>query len=153
MAAYAALAGDRFIQVVAGLGAAGSGVVALGLVIRKPLLLPWGIAGVGAGYAVFLSLRADTVDTRAPLVAAALFTAAELAFWSVEFGVGRRDRLVVVRRVSLLAVEAFGTALLAALLLVVAGGARAGLGLEALGVLAAVGSVAIVAVLTARAKS
>jgi hypothetical protein len=153
VAAYAALAGDRFGQVVVGLGVAGTAVLALGLLIRQPLLLPWGIAGVGAGYAVFLSLRADTVDSRAPLVAAALFVAAELAFWSVELGVGRRERAVVLRRVSLLAAEAFATALLAALLLVVAGGARAGLGFEALGVLAAVSSVAIVAVLTARAKS
>src|SRR5439155_12961262 len=71
VAAYSALAGDRLVQVVAGLGAAGCALVALALALRQAFLLAWGIAGVGAGYAVFLSLRSGTVDSRAPFVAAA----------------------------------------------------------------------------------
>jgi hypothetical protein len=150
---YAALAGDRLVQVVAGLGAAGCALVALALAARQAALLAWGIAGVGAGYAVFLSLRSGTVDSRAPFVAAALFAAAELAFWSVQRGLGRSEGPVLARRVGVLAAEAFAAALLGALLLVLATGARAGLGLEAMGVLAAVATVGIVALLTARSRT
>jgi len=127
--------------------------VALALLTRQTLLLAWGVAGVGAGYAVFLSLRSGTVDSRAPFVAAALFTAAELAFWSVEPVLGRSQAQVVVRRIGVLAAEGFAAALLGALLLVVATGARAGLALETMGVVAAVATVGIVALLTVKPRS
>jgi len=153
VAAYSALSGDRLVQVVAGLGAAGCVLVALALAARQAFLLAWGIAGVGAGYAVFLSLRSGTVDPRAPFVAAAVFAAAELGFWSVQPGLGRSERTVLARRVGVLAAEAFAAALLGALLLVLATGARAGLGLEAMGVLAAVATLGIVALLTARSRT
>jgi hypothetical protein len=82
-----------------------------------------------------------------------VFAAAELAFWSLEPALGRSDGAVVVRRVGVLAAEALAAALLGALLLVLASGPRAGLGLVAMGVLAAAATVGIVALLTARSRT
>jgi hypothetical protein len=137
---------------VAGIGAAGWALVAVAIAGRWPSLLPLGLAGVGAGYAVFVSFRTGTADPRAPIVCAAFFAAAELAFWSIEVRVGRSERIVVVRRLVLLVVGALGAALLGALLLVLAGSTSGGVGLEAIGVLAAVLALALVAALAGRAS-
>jgi hypothetical protein len=150
--AYAVAAGDRLPEVVAGVGTAGWVVTVVALAGRWPSLLPWGLAGVGACYAVFLSLRSATVDSRALFVAAGFFAAAELGFWSVERRAGRSERTVVVRRLVIIVSGALGTAVLGGLLLVLAAGATAGAGLEAIGVLAAVVTLAIVAVLAGRAR-
>jgi hypothetical protein len=138
--------------VVAGVGAAGWALSALAIAGRWPSLLPLGLAGVGAGYAVFVSFRAGTADPRAPIVCAAFFAAAELAFWSIEVRAARGERIVIVRRLVLVIVGALGAALLGALLLVLAGSASGGVGLEAIGVLAAVLALALVAVLAGRAS-
>jgi hypothetical protein len=150
--AYSATAGDRLPQVVAGVGAVGWAVTALALVGRWPSLLPWGVVGVGAGYTVFLGLREGTVDPRAPIVGAALFAAAELGFWSVEPRQGWREPSVLVRQIVFVCAGALGTALVGALLLVLVAGASGGVGFEAIGVGAAVLTLAIVAVLTARSR-
>jgi hypothetical protein len=138
--------------VVAGIGAAGWALAALAIAGRWPSLLPLGLAGVGAGYAVFVSLRAGTADPRAPIVCGAFFAAAELAFWSMEVRAGRGERIVVIRRIVLVVVGALGAALLGALLLVLAGSTSGGVGLEAIGVLAAVLALALVAGLAGRAS-
>jgi hypothetical protein len=147
--AYSVAAHDRRPELVAGIGAAGWALTAAALAGRWPSLLPLGLVGVGAGYTVFLSLRERTVDARAPLVAAAFFAAAELAFWSIEREEGRRDRSVLARRLVLLGGSALGVALLGALLLVLTSGVSGGVGLEAIGVVAAVATVAIVTWLAA----
>ncbi len=138
-------------QVVAGVGAAGWVAAAIAVAGRLPSVLPLGLAGVGAGYAVFVGLRTGTADSRAPFVGAAFFAAAELAFWSIEVRAGRSERVVVIRRLVLVTVGALGAALLGALLLVLAAGTSGGVGLEAIGVLAAVLALALVAGLAARA--
>ena len=145
------MAGDRLQQIVAGTGAAGWAVAAVAIGGRLPSLLPWGLVGVGAGYAVFVGLRTGTADPRAPFVCAAFFAAAEFAFWSIEVRAGPSEPVVVIRRLVLVIVGALGAALLGALLLVLAAGTTAGLGLEAIGVLAAVLALALVAGLAARA--
>jgi hypothetical protein len=127
-------------------------ITALALAGRWPSLLPWGIVGVGAGYTVFLALREGTVDPRAPIVAAALFAAAELGFWSVEPREGWREPTVLVRRIVFIGASALGTALVGALLLVLVAGTSGGVGFEAIGVGAAVLTLTIVAVLTARSR-
>jgi hypothetical protein len=132
--------------------AAGWTVAALALIARLPALLPLGVAGVGAAYALFLSLGADTVDRRAPLVAALLFLGAETGFWSLEPRDAVAERAVLVRRLALIAAAALGAALLASLLLVAAADVSGGVGLEALGVLAAVVVLSIVTVLTVRSR-
>jgi hypothetical protein len=150
--AYSVAAGDRFVQAVLGVGAAGWALTLAALIGRWPSVLPWGFVGAAASYTVYLSLRHGTADSRAPFVAAALFVAAELGFWSVERTAGRNERAVVVRRLAVIALGTLGTALLGSLLLVVAASVSGGLGLEAIGVLAAVGVLATVAVLAARSR-
>lgn len=130
---YAAVASDRLPEVVSGVGAAGCFLVALALVLRQPPLLPLGLAGVGAAYAVYAALRGGGADGRAPFVAAAVFCAAELAFWSFDATGG-----VLLRRLALLVAAALATASVGSLLLTIASESSGGVGLEAAGVAAAV---------------
>ena len=151
MVAYAVAAGERLPQVVAGVGAAGALTAAVALVLRRPSVLPIGIVGVGAAYGVFLGLRHGTVDTRAPFVAAAIFAAAETGFWSVEPLAARATGQATVRRALLIAGSALLAALAGSVLLVISSGVNGGVALEAVGVAAAVGTAAVVAVVAARA--
>lgn len=151
MVVYAFVAGDRLSVVVAGVGAAGISTAALALTFRWPRVLPLGIVGVGASYAIFVALGGHSVDTRAPFVAAAVFAAAETGFWSVEPSSTRAARAVAVRRVALIAAASLVTALAGSVLLVVSAGASGGVALEAAGVAAAVSAAGVVAALAARA--
>jgi hypothetical protein len=144
------LAGHRLGAVVAVLAGIGLVVTALALASRWAPLLPVGFVGVGAAYAVFLSLRPGAVDTRAPLVAAAFFIAAELSFWSIERRSWRSEGQVVFRRVALLVSAGLATAIVGGLLLLIASERRSGIGQEAAGVAAAVLTLAVVAVLARR---
>jgi hypothetical protein len=151
--AYSVIAGDRLVAVVAAIGGIGLVVTAFALVGRWSTLLSWGLVGVGAGYAVFLSLRQDAVDARAPLVAAAFFTAAELSFWSIERRNWRSEGRVVIRRLALIAAAGLTTAIVGGLLLLVASGRRVRTGQEAAGVAAAVLTLAVIALLARRSRS
>ena len=145
-------AGDRLVAAVTALAGVGVFVTALALVSRWATLLPWGFVGVGAAYAVFLSLRPGTVDARAPMVAAAFFIAAELSFWSIERDSWRSEGQVVVRRLALLVSAGLATAIVGGLLLLITSGRRSGIGQEAGGVAAAVLTLAVVAVLARRSR-
>jgi hypothetical protein len=145
-------AGDRLVAAVTALAGVGVFVTALALVSRWATLLPWGFVGVGAAYAVFLSLRPGTVDARAPMVAAAFFIAAELSFWSIERRSWRSEGQVVVRRLALLVSAGLATAIVGGLLLLITSGRRSGIGEEAAGVAAAVLTLAVVAVLARRSR-
>ena len=149
---YSATAGARLQEVIAGIGAAGLVLVAVALVGRWHSVLPLGLVGVGSAYAVYLSLRSDTIDSRAPLVAAALFLGAESAYWSLERQEGRAERAVQARRVGAIGAGAFATALVGGVLLVVAGGAGGGSALEAVGLVAAVLLLAVIAFLAGRTR-
>jgi len=137
---------------VTSIGCIGLSITALALVGRWATLLPWGFVGVGAGYAVFLSLRAGTVDARAPLLAAAFFVGVECSFWSIDRRSWRSDRQVVLRRVVLLSLAGLATAILGGLLLLVASVRGAGVGYEAAGVVGAVLTLAVVAFLVRRSR-
>jgi hypothetical protein len=137
---------------VAVLGGLGLLVAALALVSRWAPLLPWGFVGVGAAYAVFLSLRPGTVDARAPMVAAAFFIAAELSFWSIERRNWRSERQVVVRRLALLVSAGLSTAIVGGLLLLLTSERRSGIGQEAAGIVAAVLTIAVIAALVRRSR-
>jgi hypothetical protein len=137
---------------VTSIGCIGLLVTAVALLGRWAALLPWGFAGVGAGYAVFLSLRPGTVDEGAPLLAAAFFVAAELSFWSIERRSWRSDSQVVVRRLALLFTAGLGTAIVGGLLLLVTSSRGIGVGYEAAGVAAAVLTLAVIALLARRAQ-
>ena len=143
---YAAVASDRLPAVGAGVGAGGCLLVAIGLARRRAVVLPLGLAGVGAAYAVYLALRTGGADPRAPFVAAAIFAAAEFAFWSVAASEG-----LVVRRLSLLAAAVLAAAFLGSMLLWLAADSSGGVGLEAAGAAAAVLTLVVVAALAGRA--
>lgn len=149
---YSVSEATRLPELVVGIGAAGLALAAVGLVGSWPSVVAAAIAVVGATYAVELSLGPRTVDRWAPLLAAALFAAAELGFWSIEPAAARPERAVLVRRLLFLAAAALAVGLVGSVLLYAAAGATGGLGLESLGVAAAVMTLAIVAWLARRAR-
>jgi hypothetical protein len=146
------VAGDRLVAVVAALGGVGLSVTAIALVSRWSAILPFGFVGVGAAYAIFLSLRPGTVDARAPLVAAAFFIAAELSFWSIERRGWRSEWNVIGRRLALLVSAGLATAIAGGLLLLIASERRSGIGQEAAGVAAAVLTLSVIAALVRRSR-
>jgi hypothetical protein len=150
---YADLASDRLPEVAGGVGTAGCVLTALALALRLPSVLPVGLAGIGASYGVFLGLRTGSVDPRAPLVAAALFAAAELGFWSLRPGAGRSERQVLVRRVAALIATAVLVGLTGSLLLALTSGVNGGTGLEAAGVAAAALTLGAIALLASRSSA
>lgn len=150
--AYAVVASDRLAEVVGIVGVAGGALMAFALCTRWRSVFPLGIALVGASYGVFLGIHNGPVDQWAPAVAAALFVAAELGFWSLERSPSRSEGAVLLRRVGGLAGAAVVTALIGSLVLVVATGASGGVPLEAAGVGAAVLAVAAIARLASRAS-
>jgi hypothetical protein len=131
---------------------AGGVLMAFALATRWRTVFPFGIALVGASYGAFLALRNGSVDGWAPAVAAALFVAAELGYWSLERSPSRSERTVVLRRLAGLAGAAVVTALVGSFVLVVATGAAGGVALEAAGVAAAILAVAFIARLASRAS-
>jgi hypothetical protein len=137
---------------VAALGGLGLLVTAIALVSRWAALLPWGFVGVGAAYAVFLSLRPGTVDARAPMVAAAFFIAAELSFWSIERRGWRSEWNVIGRRLALLVSAGLATAIVGGLLLLITSERRSGIGEEAVGIAAAVLTLVVIAALARRSR-
>jgi hypothetical protein len=144
--AYAVARSDRLPELVAGLGSAGCALAVVALATRRPTLLPLALSGVGAAYTVFLALR-DTSDGGAPFVAAALFCAAELAFWSV----GTTVSQLVARRLGVLAAAVVATALVGSLVLTLAAETSGGVALEAAGVVAAIAVLLLIAAQAGRA--
>jgi hypothetical protein len=117
---------------------------------RLPALLAWAIALVGAEYAVFLSFR-TTVDRWAPLVAGVVFLAAELGYRAIEPSDPVPERDVVARGALWLVGGVLTAVALGSVLLAAAGGANAGLGFEALGVVATVAALSFLVGVVARA--
>jgi hypothetical protein len=148
--AYADVASDRLPAVAGAVGIAGCVLMAFALFTRWTSSFPFGIALVGGAYGVYLGIHNGAVDQWAPAVAAALFAAAELGFWSLERSPAHSEGAVLWRRIGGLAAGAVVTALVATLVLVVATGASGGVGLEAAGVAAAVLAVAVIARLATR---
>jgi hypothetical protein len=146
----AVVAGHRLSWVVASVGAAGLALTALALPGRWPSLLPLGLAAVGGSYGVFLSLRGGGIDAGAPAVAAGLFVAAELGFWSLEGAAARYDAAAAARRLGGIAAAAVATGLVGSLVLAATSGVSGSVGLEAAGVGAAVLTLAAIALLASR---
>ena len=132
------------------MGIAACALLAVALVGRWPVLVTWALAGLGAEYALFLRMRHDAVDTRAPAVAAGLIVAAELAFRAVEPEAARLERRLFVRSASAVGGAAAGAAVIGGVLLLAAGSASSGLALEGVGVGAAVVAVAVAVRIAAR---
>jgi hypothetical protein len=148
---YAAAADDRLRFVVIGLGAAGCVLMLLAFPRRWAPLLPLGLTGVGGSYGLFVALHGGSVDAGAPLVAAALYGAAELGYWSLERG-ARYRRGPAARRLAGVVLGALVTALVGSIVLVAASGVSGGVGLESLGVAAAFLTIGAIALLASRAS-
>jgi hypothetical protein len=132
--------------------AVAAAVLAGALVLRRPLAIPFALAVLAAPYVALLGFEADALDARAPVLAAALFAVAELAYWSLELRGSLADEPgTYLRRLSLLAALVVvslvgGTAILA---LVAEVGTR-GTALDVAGAAAALGAVALLALAAAR---
>ena len=82
LASYAAAAADRLGPVLGALGAAAFLLLALGLSLRLPVLVPWALAVLGTEYTAFLYLGGG--GRLLPLYAGAFVFVAELAHWALE---------------------------------------------------------------------
>ena len=129
------------------------GVVALvaALVLGWSSLVPASVVLLGSAYAVHLALDDPTLDTRAPLLAAGLLLASELAYWSLEERQHvRTEAREQLRHLAVVAVLALGGLFVGAVLLAVADVARTrGLAIDLVGA-AAAASALLLLVLVAR---
>jgi hypothetical protein len=147
--AWLALAADAGVLVRANGAAAiaASAALAVALTLRAAILVPVAVLLVGAEYAALLGFEGEAIDLRAPLVAAALYAASELAYWSLELRGGVVDEAgTYLRRLALLAAFLLATvALGVGLLALVETVPTQGVALEVVGAAAAVGAVALLA--------
>jgi hypothetical protein len=130
-------------------------LLAVGLVLSIPVTVPAAVALLGAEYVAILGFEADTLDTRAPLVAGALLAVAELAYWSLELRVPVVDEAgTYLRRIALLATLLLGVVGLGAVVLTLVEVVEAGgVAVDIAGAGAALGAVALLAVAARRASS
>ncbi len=136
------------------LGGLALGILAIGLGARSGSFLGWGLAVLGGEYAVLFAAQAR-LDEQTPLYAGAFLFVAELAFWSIERRVPAWSEPGLVEwRLGYLAGVSAGAAVVAAVVLVVAASSGGGgVALEAIGVAAAIGALALVAVLVRRSAT
>ena len=129
------------------LGGSGLLWLVIGLAVRWNAPLVVGIASLGAEQAVRLATGPSRVDPWTPVYAAGFLLAAELAWWSIEPRVPAwSDWHVLGRRLLAIAGSCVGGALLAALVVLAAGAPfSGGVGLELVGVAAAVTAIGVVA--------
>lgn len=119
--------------------------------LRLPVAVPWAVLFAGAGYVVARAQH-SVVDGWAAVVGAALLLAAELAAWSIASDRRIHEERELVLRRSLTIAALVVTAGVVSFVLVGAAAvsAAAGLLLTAIGVAAAVASVAVVLRLVSR---
>jgi hypothetical protein len=146
------LALSRGSDVVVRIGLRVAAVAVLGLLAALVLgwlrLVPASLVLVGSTYAVYLAVDDAPLDSAAPVFAAGLFLAAELAYWSLE----ERDRIraeagETLRRIAIVAALAIGALLLGGGLLALADSERtSGLAVDLLGATAAAAILLVLAV-------
>jgi hypothetical protein len=143
--AYAFSGGDTVASAGGALAGVGAFTLAVGLVLRFPIAIPWSVMLAGAGYVVAHAHHA-VIDGWAAVVGAALLLAAELAAWSMASDRRIREERAVVVRQSLTVAGLVVSAGLTSFVLVGAAAlsTTAGLLLTAVGVAAAVGAVGVV---------
>ena len=120
-------------------GLIGAGVLAAALVLRLAVLIGPGVALLGIEYAAYFAVQGDAVDTRAPVYGVCFLAVAELAYGALELRGGAPEAGLTSRRVLALALLAVGSIFLGLLVLAAASTPlEGGLGLEAVGIAAAV---------------
>ena len=150
-AAYPVLSSERGAGILAALAATGILALLAGAVLRVAEALTAAIALVGAEYAAFLVLDHETLDPAAPLVAVALVLAAELGQTALEPPLVRAGAGLTVRRAARVGLRTAVAAAVALLVLAVSvARIRSGLGVELLGIAAAVAAIGLVALLARR---
>ena len=135
--------------------AAGATAVVLlvtGLAFRVSVAVPVAVALLGAGYAAVVGFEDEALTAQAPLVAAALYAVAELAYWSLELRSAVVDeRGTYLRRLALLAGSLAGLTLLGVgVLAVVEAVEAAGTGVDLVGAAGAIAAVALLALAARR---
>jgi hypothetical protein len=134
------------------LGGLALAFLAAGLTTRSAAALGWGLAVLGGEYAVLFAAQGRALDEAAPVYAVGFVLVAELAFWSVERRVAAwSEPTLTERRLALLVGVCVGAAAVAALVLVLAAASGGGgIALEAVGVAAAIGALALLGALVRR---
>jgi len=130
------------------LGGGCVGLLVYGLALVSPPAIVAGLAGVAASWTVSAWTRGTGAPGGTVLAAAGIFVAAELAYWSLEQVSVPDEAELVARRAAGLAVRgALALALVSFALAALDLNAGGGLLLEAVGVVAVVGLLALVLVL------
>lgn len=128
------------------------GVIALvaAVVLGWSSLVAASVVLIGSAYAVHLALDDPELATRAPLLAAGLLLAAELAYWSLEERIRwQGEDGDGLRRAAFVALLGLAALVVATVLLAIVDAVRArGLALDLVGATAAVAVVAAVLVIT-----
>lgn len=142
---YAFSGGDAVASGGGALAGAGGVVLAVGILLRFPVAVPWAVLLAGAGYVV-ARVHHSVVDGWAAVVGAALLLAAELASWSIASDRRIREERALVIRQSLTVAGLVIAAGLVSFVLVGAAAvsATAGLLLTVVGIAAAIGAVGVV---------
>ena len=148
VAIYSAVEADRLGLVALALGAGSVGLLAYGLALASPPAIVAALAGAAGSWSVSAWTRGAGAPGGTILAAAGIFVAAELAYWSLEQVAVPDEAELVARRAAGLAVRgAVALALVSFALAALDLHAGGGLVLEAVGVAAAVGLLALVLVL------
>lgn len=123
-------------------------MLACGLALATPPAIVASLAGVGASWSVSAWTRGSGAPGGTVLAAAAIFVAAELAYWSLEQASVPDEPELLARRAAGLALRAVGAVALVSFALAALGlNAGGGLLLEAVGAAAAVALLALVLLL------
>jgi hypothetical protein len=143
--AYVAAGDGRLATLGAVAGAAGLVLLTVGLILRWPTTIPWSVLLAGGGYLLAREGNA-IVDGWAAAIGVLLLLAAELASWSIEHDARiEAETSLVVRRAATLGGLVAAALLVNFMLLAAAGvSASSGVALAAVGVAAAVASIAVV---------
>jgi hypothetical protein len=140
-------------MLVLGLAVLGLALLALGLVTRWTSALGAGLLALLGEYAVLFSSEGATLDRYTPAYAVGFLFVAEVAFWSIERRVPAwSDDWLLEWRLGRLAGVCVAAALVAGFVMVNAAAATGGGGiaLESAGVVAAIGSIVLLALLMRR---
>jgi hypothetical protein len=127
-------------------------LLAAGLTLRLAVVVPVAVAILGSEYLALLGFEGGALDTRVPLVAAALLAVAELGYWSLELrGKVRDEAGTSLRRLGLLAALLLGVLALGAVVLTLVEAVSAGgPAVDLLGAAAAIGALALLALAARR---
>ena len=133
-------------------GVVGALLVAGAVVRPTAALVPWGVASLGAAYALALVVSDRDLDVAAGFVAGGLLLVGELAYWSVEARDWPREDSSAARvRLAGLLILALAGATIGTLLVAAGAAVPADLGLvQVAGALGAVGALVALALLARR---